>query len=142
MEPSRKEPMTSAKADTSAEPSGRLVAISNRTAAGSESKAGGLAVALWETLVETKGLWIGWSGRVLDFETARVNHVEEEGVHFALSDLSRRQYDGFYLAYANSVLWPVMHNRIDLAVFEADTYRNYRSVNEKFARIAVQEARQ
>ena len=34
-----------------------------------------------------------------------------------------------------------MHNRIDLAVFEADTYRNYRSVNEKFARIAVQEAR-
>ena len=133
--------MTRAKEDTSASSSGRLVAISNRTAAGSESKAGGLAVALWETLVETKGLWIGWSGRVLDFETARVNHIEEEGVHFALSDLSRRQYDGFYLAYANSVLWPVMHNRIDLAVFEADTYRNYRSVNEKFARIAVQEAR-
>ena len=133
--------MTRAKEDASARPSGRLVAISNRTAAGSESKAGGLAVALWETLVETKGLWIGWSGRVLDFETARVNHLEEEGVQFALSDLSRRQYDGFYLAYANSVLWPVMHNRIDLAVFEADTYRNYRSVNEKFARIAVQEAR-
>jgi len=133
--------MTRAKVDASARPSGRLVAISNRTAAGSESKAGGLAVALWETLVETKGLWIGWSGRVLDFETARVNHLEEEGVQFALSDLSRRQYDGFYLAYANSVLWPVMHNRIDLAVFEADTYRNYRSVNEKFARIAVQEAR-
>ena len=137
----RKEPMTSANADTSAKPSGRLVAISNRTAAGSESKAGGLAVALWATLVETKGLWIGWSGRVLDFETARVNYVEEEGVQFALSDLSRRQYDGFYLAYANSVLWPVMHNRIDLAVFEADTYRSYRSVNEKFARITVQEAR-
>ena len=133
--------MASAKEDTSSTPSGRLIAVSNRTAAGSENKAGGLAVALWETLVETKGLWIGWSGRVLDFETARVNHVEEEGVSFALSDLSRRQYDGFYLAYANSVLWPVMHNRIDLAVFDSDTYRNYRSVNEKFARIAVQEAR-
>ena len=50
----RKEPMTSANADTSAKPSGRLVAISNRTAAGSESKAGGLAVALWETLVENR----------------------------------------------------------------------------------------
>ena len=133
--------MDSAKEVTSARPSGRLIAVSNRTAAGSENKAGGLAVALWETLVETKGLWIGWSGRVLDFETARVVHSEEEGVRFALSDLSRRQYDGFYLAYANSVLWPVMHNRIDLAVFEGDTYRNYRSVNEKFARIAVQEAK-
>lgn len=133
--------MDSTKATTSAGPSGRLIAISNRTAAGSESKAGGLAVALWETLVETKGLWIGWSGRVLDFETERVVSSEEEGVGFALSDLSRKQYDGFYLAYANSVLWPVMHNRIDLAVFDSDAYRSYRSVNEKFARIAVQEAR-
>lgn len=133
--------MASAKAATSAKPPGRLIAISNRTAAGSENKAGGLAVALWETLVETKGLWIGWSGRVIDYETERVTCSEEEGVSFALSDLSRRQYDGFYLAYANSVLWPVMHNRIDLAVFGADMYRTYRSVNEKYARIAVQEAR-
>ena len=133
--------MASAKATTSAKPPGRLIAVSNRTAAGSESKAGGLAVALWETLVETKGLWVGWSGRVIEYETEKVTHSEEEGVSFALSDLSRRQYDGFYLAYANSVLWPVMHNRIDLAVFDADSYRNYSGVNEKFARIAVQEAR-
>ncbi|MBL4878149.1 MAG: hypothetical protein JKY78_04575, partial [Hyphomonas sp.] len=43
--------------------SSRLVAVSNRTAAGEESRAGGLAVALWDTLADTQGLWIGWSGR-------------------------------------------------------------------------------
>lgn len=132
--------MSGAKETTSAKPSGRLVAISNRTAAGSESKAGGLAVALWETLVETKGLWLGWSGRVLDRETDRVAHSEEDGVRFALSDLSRRQYDGFYLGFSNSVLWPVMHNRIDLAVFDGDGFDHYRQVNEKFARLAMGEA--
>ena len=142
MEGDGNESMDSSTTRTAAKPSGRLIAISNRTAAGDENKAGGLAVALWETLSETKGLWIGWSGRVLDFETERVTYTEEEGVNFALSDLSRRQYDSFYLAYANSVLWPVMHNRIDLAVFDSDTYRSYRGVNEKFARIAVQEARE
>ena len=133
---------TSISETTSGKPSARLIAVSNRTAAGSASKAGGLAVALWETLVETKGMWIGWSGRVLDHESDRITYSDEEGVSFALSDLSRRQYDAFYLAYANSVLWPVMHNRIDLAVFDSDTYRSYCSVNEKFARIAVQEARE
>ncbi len=133
--------MARAKANNGLGTGRRLVAVSNRTAAGSENKAGGLAVALWETLKETQGLWVGWSGRVLDHETAKVSHEAEEGVSFALSDLSRRQYDGFYLGYSNSVLWPVMHNRIDIAVFDTHTFRQYRSVNEKFARIAAQEAR-
>ena len=132
--------MAGTAANISTTPSGRLVAVSNRTAAGGESKAGGLAVALWDTLVETKGLWIGWSGRVLDRETDRVLKSEEEGVCFALSDLSRREYDGFYLGYANSVLWPVMHSRIDLAVFENDFFADYYIVNEKFARMTIREA--
>ncbi|MCA8901633.1 MAG: trehalose-6-phosphate synthase [Hyphomonas sp.] len=132
--------MAGAKTIASAKPSERLVAVSNRTAAGSENKAGGLAVALWDTLVETKGLWVGWSGRVLDHESDRVHRSEEDSVRFALTDLSRKQYDGFYLGYANSVLWPVMHNRIDLAVFEGDGFSHYLTVNEKFARAVISEA--
>lgn len=113
----------------------RLVAVSNRTAAGQDNKAGGLAVALWETLAETKGLWVGWSGRILDFPSNRAVITHEDGVDFALTDYSRQQYDGFYLGYSNSVLWPVMHNRIDLAVFDADYFRYYTEINEKFANI-------
>ena len=64
----------------------RLVAISNRTAAGAESRAGGLAVALWETLEETEGLWIGWSGSLVSFAEDKLRLTEEDGVNFALLD--------------------------------------------------------
>jgi len=113
----------------------RLIAVSNRTAAGQESRAGGLAVALWDTLADTQGLWIGWSGRILDFPSNRAKRSAEDGVEFALTDYSRDQFDGFYLGYSNSVLWPVMHNRIDLAVFDSAYYRFYVEINEKFAEI-------
>ena len=75
----------------------RLIAISNRTAAGQESRAGGLAVALWDSLADTRGLWIGWSGRILDFPSNRARKSSEDGVEFALTDYSRDQFDGFYL---------------------------------------------
>jgi trehalose 6-phosphate synthase len=126
--------------DQTSSQASRLIAVSNRTAAGQESRAGGLAVALWDTLADTRGLWIGWSGRILDFPSSRAKRSEEDGVEFALTDYSRDQYDGFYLGYANSVLWPVMHNRIDLAVFDSAFYRYYVEINEKFADIVQQQA--
>jgi trehalose 6-phosphate synthase len=33
----------------------------------------------------------------------------------ATIDLTRAEYDSYYLGYANSVLWPVFHYRLDLA---------------------------
>ncbi|MFP3507895.1 alpha,alpha-trehalose-phosphate synthase, partial [Burkholderia sp. SIMBA_062] len=42
----------------------KLVVISNRTADPDESRSGGLAVALWSTLKQSGGTWIGWDGRV------------------------------------------------------------------------------
>jgi len=118
----------------------RLIAISNRTAAGQESRAGGLAVALWDSLADTQGLWIGWSGRILDFPSNRARRSKEDGVEFALTDYSRDQFDGFYLGYSNSVLWPVMHNRIDLAVFDSSFFRYYVEINEKFSDIVRRQA--
>ena len=111
----------------------RLVAVSNRTAYGSQTRAGGLAVALWDTLAESGGLWIGWSGKIFDVPRRRVQLVEEDGVSFALVDMSKAEYEGFYLGYANSVLWPVMHNRLDLAVFDSDYFAAYESINRQFA---------
>ncbi|KCZ53136.1 alpha,alpha-trehalose-phosphate synthase (UDP-forming) [Hyphomonas pacifica] len=118
----------------------RLIAVSNRTAAGQESRAGGLAVALWDTLADTNGLWIGWSGRIIDYPSNRAKSSHEDGVEFAITDYSRHQYDGFYLGYSNSVLWPVMHNRIDLAVFDSEYFRFYVEINEKFSDIVRRRA--
>ena len=116
-----------------AAPGGRLIAVSNRTAAGAESRAGGLAVAVWDALVETEGLWVGWSGRIYDYPSQKFRPSHEDGVDFALVDMSKPDYEGFYLGYSNSVLWPVFHNRIDLAQFSGETFDLYRRINELFA---------
>ncbi|MCQ8186049.1 alpha,alpha-trehalose-phosphate synthase (UDP-forming) [Parvularcula maris] len=114
----------------------RLVGISNRTAAGGP-KAGGLAVALWDALVQRKGLWFGWSGEVVDKDRVRrgVELFDEEGVEFALTDLTEAEHEGYYLGYANRSLWPVLHYRVDLANFDEDEYACYREVNRRFAKL-------
>ena len=112
----------------------RLVGVSNRTAAGG-SKAGGLAVALWSALVETKGLWFGWSGELTRTPPRGVEMFEEEGVDFALTGLSEEEHEGFYLGYSNRALWPVCHYRVDLASFDDDHFGTYAEVNERFARL-------
>lgn len=114
---------------------GRLIAVSNRTAADPNSRAGGLAVAVWEALVATGGLWFGWSGELTEEEPHGVAMVQDEGVDFALADLSHREYEGFYLGYANRVLWPILHYRIDLANFDADHFEVYAAVNRRFGKL-------
>ncbi|MEM9232687.1 MAG: trehalose-6-phosphate synthase [Pseudomonadota bacterium] len=117
---------------------GRLVAISNRTAADAASRAGGLAVAVWESLKTTGGMWFGWSGDLTTEPSKRVTSVMDEGVSFILTDLTRDEYDGYYLDYANSVLWPVFHYRVDLASFDRDAFETYFSVNRRIAGLVAE----
>ncbi|MEE4211788.1 MAG: trehalose-6-phosphate synthase, partial [Parvularcula sp.] len=112
----------------------RLVGVSNRTAAGGP-KAGGLAVALWEALVDRKGLWFGWSGEISKTMRRGVELFEEDGVEFAVTDLSEAEHQQYYLGYANRALWPVLHYRVDLANFDEDEYNCYREVNRRFAKL-------
>ena len=117
----------------------RLVVVSNRTADPRKPAAGGLAVAVKESLQQTGGLWFGWSGRPADdangegADTAGV-HVQPVGnVTLATLDLSREDYETYYLGYANNVLWPVFHYRLDLANFDTRFAGGYRRVNRLFA---------
>jgi trehalose 6-phosphate synthase len=113
---------------------GRLIAISNRTAAGG-AKAGGLAIAVWDALLSTEGMWFGWSGEVVDEASRGLHMVEEDGVSFALTDLTEDEHDNYYLGYANRALWPVFHYRTDLAYFDETEFAAYSAVNSRFARL-------
>ncbi|MEM9600615.1 MAG: trehalose-6-phosphate synthase [Pseudomonadota bacterium] len=119
----------------------RLIVVSNRTAVDPESRAGGLAVAVWDSLSKRGGTWIGWSGQLKDYPSSRPRLVEEGQVDFALLDLRKADYDDFYLGYANEVLWPTLHNRLDLAQFDNDAYPAYRRVNAHFASCVMERAR-
>jgi hypothetical protein len=44
----------------------RLVVVSNRVADPRKAAAGGLAVALGDSLNATGGLWFGWSGNIIE----------------------------------------------------------------------------
>lgn len=115
----------------------RLVVISNRVADPRKLAAGGLAVALGETLQQTGGLWFGWSGAITDDEEgsdAPPRTRTSGKVTLATIDLCRSDYDSYYEGYSNSVLWPVFHYRLDLAKFNTRDLAGYRRVNQLFAR--------
>lgn len=119
----------------------RLVVVSNRVADPRKTAAGGLAVALAEVLNNTGGLWFGWSGKVQ--ESAEGGRPGEGALHrhqagpvkLVTVDLAREDHDAYYLGYANGVLWPVFHYRLDLADFDAGYIAGYRRVNQLFARL-------
>ncbi|MBA5777415.1 trehalose-6-phosphate synthase [Stappia sp. F7233] len=97
-------------------------------------KAGGLAVALVDALRETGGLWFGWSGDVSQegsFGSMKLDTVRR--VTMARIDMTSADYDEFYAGHANRALWPVLHYRLDLAVFDRRYEEGYRRVNERFA---------
>lgn len=115
----------------------RLVVVSNRVADPRKTAAGGLAVALGETLASSGGLWFGWSGRIVDARSAAETPVQRQrsgAVTLATVDLSQDEHDAYYLGFSNRVLWPVFHYRLDLADFEGGTFDTYRRVNRRFAR--------
>jgi len=115
----------------------RLVVVSNRLADPRKPAAGGLAVALGETLKRTGGVWFGWSGKVVEDGTPGEGalHISQAGsVTLAELDLCAEDHDAYYRGYANGVLWPVFHYRLDLAHFEAGHLGGYRRVNQLFAR--------
>jgi trehalose 6-phosphate synthase len=116
----------------------RLVVVSNRTADPRKTAAGGLAVAVRESLQRTGGLWFGWSGKIRSEPDGIDGHG---GVHrqtfgnvsLATVDLTQQDHDTYYLGYANGVLWPVFHYRLDLADFDTRFAAGYRRVNQLFA---------
>lgn len=118
------------------DPLSRLIIISNRVSAPSDSHSGaqgGLAVALSAALREYKGIWFGWSGETTEQFNGHINFQRSGGVTTATVDLEEQDVDEYYNGYANRTLWPLFHYRIDLAEYERDFAGGYSRVNDRFA---------
>ena len=113
----------------------RLVLVSNRVAdLEKTSQSGGLAVALGDMLLEHGGLWFGWDGEIIDGAIAPSVSIRTEGeTTVATTPLTRSEVDNYYNGMANSVLWPILHYRLDLAHLDVGYLQAYRQVNERFA---------
>ena len=116
---------------------GRLIVASNRVPVPSNGApaAGGLAVALQSALRVRGGVWFGWSGKTAPDAEQRETQKKTQGpITFAVSDLTRRDVEDYYHGFANRVLWPICHYRIDLAHMNERHAEGYFRVNEFFAR--------
>lgn len=111
----------------------RIVIVSNRVAdLRRKTQTGGLAVALAAAMRQRGGIWFGWSGNTEDLAAPAIR--EEIGNVAAVSiPLSQREVDEYYLGYANSVLWPLFHYRLDLVDHRPNFLETYAAVNRKFA---------
>jgi len=110
----------------------RIFLISNRVAlpkAGTHP--GGLEVVLKSTLRKHPCVWLGWSGQVN--ERPRTATVTQGKNSYVVTDLKPEDFDEYYNGFANRVLWPIFHYRLDLAEFSRRDLSGYLRVNEHFA---------
>ncbi len=111
----------------------RLVVVSNRVAVPkSGTLAGGLAVALRAALRQHPGIWFGWSGRATT-KALETKEIEADGIGYVVTDLPKEDYEEYYNGFANRVLWPILHYRLDLAEFSRRDLSGYLRVNDRFA---------
>jgi trehalose 6-phosphate synthase len=114
----------------------RLVVVSNRVAGVENTKpdSGGLAVAIRAALQHSGGIWFGWSGRISDQGAAAPAVTVDGRLTYATLDLSRQDYDEYYIGFANRVLWPLFHFRGALVEFSRRSLAGYLRVNRMVAR--------
>jgi trehalose 6-phosphate synthase len=127
---------TAPEVRSSAAAARRLVVVSNRVGPISRSKAaqGGLAVAIRAALEEAGGIWFGYSGSISERPSETPGLEIDGNVTAATLDLSRRDYEEYYIGFANRVLWPLFHYRPSLIGYARRDLAGYMRVNRRFAR--------
>jgi trehalose 6-phosphate synthase len=114
----------------------RLIVVSNRVAVPSRdggNAAGGLAVAVRSLLKQHGGIWFGWSGTVATDQELTTKTLTSREMSYVVTDLLDADYQEYYNGFANRVLWPILHYRLDLAEFSRRDLSGYRRVNAHFA---------
>ncbi|HSP99521.1 MAG TPA: bifunctional alpha,alpha-trehalose-phosphate synthase (UDP-forming)/trehalose-phosphatase [Candidatus Dormibacteraeota bacterium] len=130
-------------------PSGRqrLVVVSNRLPVTAERtddglvlhrSAGGLVSALDPVLGRRGGTWVGWPG--IPFEPGERLPAHDQAYALAPVPMRAPEVSGFYHGFANGTLWPLFHSFPQRTRFDARTWRTYRGMNERFARVADEAA--
>jgi trehalose 6-phosphate synthase len=114
----------------------RLIVVSNRVTiprTGGAPRAGGLEVALAPVLKNIPSVWFGWSGNVVAADKVATQRIEQGRHAYVVTDLSEEDYQEYYNGFANRVLWPVLHYRIDLTEFTRRDLSGYFRVNRHMA---------
>ncbi|HEY8483380.1 MAG TPA: trehalose-6-phosphate synthase [Longimicrobiales bacterium] len=124
-------------------PGGRVLIVSNRLPVTARvergvirtyQSAGGLAAGLRQLALHWPVVWFGWQGLAgeLDTETGEIPGPGEGNRTISIP-LTQQEVCGFYRRYCNSVLWPILHRRMDEAHHDPEDWQTYCAVNERYA---------
>src|SRR5689334_2483274 len=78
-------------------------------------------------------MWFGWSGNVTSRTKIATQKVVQDNVTYITLDLAKEDFQEYYNGFANRVLWPILHYRVDLAEFSRADLSGYMRVNRLFA---------
>lgn len=106
--------------------------------------AGGLVTALDPVLRFCGGTWIAHGAGDADLEmTDSKGRVmvppEEPSYSLRRVFISKEEENGYYYGFANEGLWPLCHIAHTRPIFRSEDWFYYRSVNQKFADVALEE---
>lgn len=120
-----------------------VIVVSNRVARPNEPIEGGLAAALLPAVRNSGAIWVGASGRLTEasFKDSLAEIQPLGAGALATVDMPREHYHRFYEGFANSVLWPAFHSRVDLIRPDLDDYSSYREINAYMARALLRFAK-
>jgi trehalose 6-phosphate synthase len=95
---------------------------------------------------QTRGTWVAWGSGAADREAADPDgrlQVPPEAPAYTLRRvwLDEADVDGYYLGFANRVLWPACHMLIQHLEFRVEHWERYCDVNQRFADAVADEAR-
>ncbi|MFF0308252.1 trehalose-6-phosphate synthase [Streptosporangium sp. NPDC004379] len=97
---------------------------------------GGLVTAIAPVLQRREGAWIGWPGS----PDEHLDPFDHDGMHLIPVPLSASEVELYYEGFSNSTLWPLYHDVVAPPVYSRVLWDAYRTVNERFARAAAEEA--
>jgi trehalose 6-phosphate synthase len=106
--------------------------------------ASGLVTALEPVMRACSGVWVAHGSGSADRDTVdRHDRVSvppgEESYNIRRVWLSEEEQQGYYYGFSNEGLWPLCHVAHTRPLFRADDWRQYQSVNDKFADAVAEE---
>ena len=114
----------------------RVIIVSNRVVLPEEahsSLADEMAVTVKAVLKNQNGIWFGWSGKATDQPANEPRTLKVNKATYVQIELSNNDIQEYCTGLANSVLWPILHYRVDLQTYSRADASGYIRVNRLFA---------
>jgi len=108
---------------------------------------GGLTAGLEPFIQDGGGTWVAWGDGDADEHVVDENdrvRIPPDDPNYTLRRvwLSDDDVRDYYYGFSNRVLWPLFHGLPEKLRYERRYWQRYRAVNEQFADVVVEEARE